>query len=59
MARAILDGSGVLVCLTLEGDCHGKEESQEEIREKEEVTESNPAKIGQEEDRRQAAVKQA
>jgi hypothetical protein len=38
MARAITDGSGVLVCLTHEGDCHGKEESKEEIREKEEVT---------------------
>jgi hypothetical protein len=43
-------------CLTHEGDCHGKEESQEEIREKEEVTERNPAKNGQEEDRRQTAV---
>jgi hypothetical protein len=38
MARASMDGSGVLVCLTHEGDCHGKEKSQEEIREKEEVS---------------------
>jgi hypothetical protein len=37
MARANMDGLGVLVCLTNEGDCHGKEKSQEEIREKEEV----------------------
>jgi GTP cyclohydrolase II len=59
MARAITDGSGVLVCLTHEGDCHGKEESKEEIREKEEVTESNPAKIGQEEDRRRGGRQEA
>jgi hypothetical protein len=32
MARADMDGSGVLVCLTHEGDCHGKEKSEKEIR---------------------------